>query len=163
MSIQSSLIGRDNRFQYSVATPRTPATSYCDPCRHANVVTPCLLTPCLQRVQDRGIAAMLHLPRDKGGYFVRHSLSVCEGDPLELPIRGSSIPYSSFPCFSKGPPPVGNWRRIKRFRAVPFKHQKSRVKRQEDKQEYSGMCPQQYIWHSESHFSENMAKNAAKF
>ena len=43
--------GRPNCTRQSLAStvsaPRVAATSYCDPGRHANVVTPCLLTPCL--------------------------------------------------------------------------------------------------------------------
>ena len=43
--------GRPNCARQSLATalsaPRVAATLYCDPGRHANVVTPCLLTPCL--------------------------------------------------------------------------------------------------------------------
>ena len=43
--------GRPNCARQSLAStlsaPRVAATSYCDPRRHANVVTPCLFTPCL--------------------------------------------------------------------------------------------------------------------
>ena len=43
--------GRPNCARQSLAStlsaPRVAATSYCDPGRHANVITPCLLTPCL--------------------------------------------------------------------------------------------------------------------
>ena len=43
--------GRPNFARQSLAStlsaPRVAATSYCDPGRHANVITPCLLTPCL--------------------------------------------------------------------------------------------------------------------
>ena len=43
--------GRPNCARQSLASklsaPRVAATSHCDPGRHANVVTPCLLTPCL--------------------------------------------------------------------------------------------------------------------
>ena len=43
--------GRPNLARQSLAStlsaPRVAATSYCDPGRHANVITPCLLTPCL--------------------------------------------------------------------------------------------------------------------
>ena len=38
---------RDNRLPVTLSAPRVAATSYCDPGRHANVITPCLLTPCL--------------------------------------------------------------------------------------------------------------------
>ena len=31
----------------TLSAPRIAATPYCDPGRHANVITPCLLTPCL--------------------------------------------------------------------------------------------------------------------
>ena len=31
----------------TLSAPHVAATSYCDPSRHANVITPCLLTPCL--------------------------------------------------------------------------------------------------------------------
>ena len=31
----------------TLSAPRVAATPYCDPARHANVITPCLLTPCL--------------------------------------------------------------------------------------------------------------------
>ena len=31
----------------TLSAPRIAATSYCDPGRHANVITSCLLTPCL--------------------------------------------------------------------------------------------------------------------
>ena len=43
--------GRPNCTRQSLASalsaPRVAATSYCHPGRHANVITPCLLTPCL--------------------------------------------------------------------------------------------------------------------
>ena len=43
--------GRPNCARQSLASalsaPRVAATSYCHPGRHANVITPCLLTPCL--------------------------------------------------------------------------------------------------------------------
>ena len=43
--------GRPDCARQSLAStllaPRVAATSYCDPSRHANVITPCLLTPCL--------------------------------------------------------------------------------------------------------------------
>ena len=43
--------GRPNRARQSLASTlselRVAATLYCDPGRHANVITPCLLTPCL--------------------------------------------------------------------------------------------------------------------
>ena len=43
--------GRPNCARQSLANklsaPRVAATSYCDPSRHANVITPCLFTPCL--------------------------------------------------------------------------------------------------------------------
>ena len=43
--------GRPNCARQSLAStlsaPRVAATSCCDPGRHANVITPCLLTPCL--------------------------------------------------------------------------------------------------------------------
>ena len=32
----------------ALSAPRVAATAYCDPGRHANVITPCLLTPCLK-------------------------------------------------------------------------------------------------------------------
>ena len=42
---------RPNRARQSLAStlsaPRVAATWYCHPGRHANVITPCLLTPCL--------------------------------------------------------------------------------------------------------------------
>ena len=42
---------RPNCVRQSLAStpsaPRVAATSYCHPGRHANVITPCLLTPCL--------------------------------------------------------------------------------------------------------------------
>ena len=53
--------GRPNCARQSLATvastlsaPRVAATSCCDPGRHANVITPCLLTPCLNVPNKRG-------------------------------------------------------------------------------------------------------------
>ena len=50
--------GRPNCARQSLAStlsaPRVAATSYCDPGRHANVVTPCVLTPCFfKRAQSK--------------------------------------------------------------------------------------------------------------
>ena len=53
--------GRPNCARQSLAStlsaPRVATRSYCDPGRHANVITPCLLTPCLnvpQTVEHKG-------------------------------------------------------------------------------------------------------------
>ena len=43
----------------TVSAPRVAATSYCDPGRHTNVITPCLLTPCLHVPKNKEVRPFL--------------------------------------------------------------------------------------------------------
>ena len=48
------------------------ATSYCDPGRHANVITPCLLTPCLNVPNPWPSKARVFSPQKQGFFSSRN-------------------------------------------------------------------------------------------
>ena len=78
--------GRPNCARQSLASalsaPRVAATSYCHPGRHANVIIPCLLTPCL------------NVPKQRPPDTISCTLFMCS-------LRGQTV--SSKPCLETLP------------------------------------------------------------
>ena len=90
--------GRPNCARQSLAStlsaPRVAATWYCDPGRHANVITPCSLTPCLNVPYFSGKKKQ-HTSKHKlfGPDLPRTFLTLTPGRPWVkkfLPITGAA-------------------------------------------------------------------------
>ena len=91
----------------TLSAPRVAATSCCDPGRHANVITPCLLAPCLN-VPYLGRGQRLCLPKapslwnpDLVVLHTKSSLAAHSAAPLKAPrFMGALWPFHA--CFEGG-------------------------------------------------------------
>ena len=82
----------------TVSAPRVAATSYCDPGRHANVITPCFLTPCLNVPNTPLLRAM--------GFLVSHQGRLGAMPPPPFLIRKVWVSIKFLSAKFGLPPPL---------------------------------------------------------